>query len=197
MTHWKSTPLYATSSKNLCMQGHMFLSMLLTLSIQKNDCRPFLIPESRNQGQVCISLAYSSSDDIVASFRPKIDMSTPMAVSQSLSSPSMSCGVAGSHIFYKRSGVQTYQKTGSLVAEVDSIRLPKCSIINKPNHSPMFVAANDVTSDLVLHDIPKLAVVQRLKTPKNQIWDVKCTQIWNSCLMGCLSGEVVQLYISL
>ncbi|KAK1406453.1 hypothetical protein QVD17_41752 [Tagetes erecta] len=165
-------------------------------NIGSDEERPFLIPESKNEGQVCISLAYSSSDDIVASFRPKIEMLTPMAVSQSLPTPSMSGGVEGSHIFYKRSGAQTYQKTGSLSAEVNSIRLPKCSIINKPNQSPMFVAANEVTSNLVLHDIPKLAVVQRLKTPKNQIWDVKCTQIWNSCLLGCLSGDVVQLYTS-
>ncbi|KAI7751055.1 hypothetical protein M8C21_008706 [Ambrosia artemisiifolia] len=153
--------------------------------------RPYLIPESTNEGQVCISLAHSGRDDVVASFRPKIETSTQIAISQS---PSMSCGVEGCHVVYKRRGAHSYQKTASLVAEVDSIRLPKCSIINKPNHSPMFVTANEVTSDLVLHDIYKLGVVQRLKTPKNQIWDVKCTQIGNSSVMGCSSGEVVQLF---
>ncbi|KAI3795844.1 hypothetical protein L1987_38504 [Smallanthus sonchifolius] len=165
-------------------------------NIGSTEERPYLIPESKNQGRVCISLAHSGGDDIVASFRPKIEMSCPMAVSQSFPTPSMSCGVEGCHIFYKRSGAQSYQKTGSLVAHVDSIRLPKSCIINKLNRSPMFVAANEVTSDLVLHDISKLAVVQRLKTSKNQIWDVKCTQIGNSCAIGCLSGDVLQLYTS-
>ncbi|MFS8007374.1 putative transcription factor C2H2 family [Helianthus anomalus] len=162
-------------------------------NIGSSEERPYLIPESKNEGQVCISLAHSGGDDIVASFRPKIETSTQITVSQS---PSISCGVEGCHVVYKRGGAHSYQKTGSLVAEVDSIRLPKCSIINKPNHSPMFVAANEVTSDLVLHDLSKLAVVQRLKTPKNQISDVKCAQIWNSSVMGCLSGDVVQLFTS-
>ncbi|XP_076960630.1 uncharacterized protein LOC143637044 [Bidens hawaiensis] len=162
-------------------------------NIGSSEERPYLIPDLENEGRVCISLAHSGGDDIVASFRPKLDMSSHMSVSQS---PTLSCGVEGCHVVYKRGGAHSYHKTESLVAEVDSIRLPKCSIINKPNHSPMFVTANEVTSDLVLHDVSKLSVVQRLKTPKNQIWDVKCTQIWNSCVMGCLSGDVVQLFTS-
>ncbi|XP_071707112.1 uncharacterized protein [Rutidosis leptorrhynchoides] len=157
-----------------------------------NEERPYLVPESENQG-VCISLAHSGSDDIVASFRPKIEMSTVMPVSQSLPISSMSGGVQGSHIIYKRSGAQNYLKINSLLAQVDSIRLPKSIIINKERHT-MFVSANEVTSELVLHDMSNLNVVQRLKTPKNQIWDVRCTQMWNSCVLGCLSGDVMQIY---
>ncbi|KAL8245791.1 hypothetical protein R6Q59_007007 [Mikania micrantha] len=164
-------------------------------NIGSGEERPHLIPESKNQGQVCISFAHCN-DDIVATFRPKIEMSTRMDVSQSLPTPSMSCGVEGSNMFYKRSGAWSYKKTGYLVTEVDSIRLPKSCIINKPNHSPMFVVANEVTSELVLHDMTKMVVVQCFRTPKNQIWDIRCTQIWNSCVLGCLSGDVVQLYTS-
>ncbi|PWA59326.1 transducin/WD40 repeat-like superfamily protein [Artemisia annua] len=156
------------------------------------DCseeRPYLIPESANQG-VCISLAHSGVGDIVASFRPKIEMSA----SQPLPTPSMSCGVEGSHIFYKRNGTQSYHKTCSLLAQVDSMRLPKSTIINKQNHSPMFVSTNEVTSNLVLHDMSKLAVVQRLRTPTNQIWDMRCTQIWNTAVLSCLSGDTVQIF---
>ncbi|KVI08217.1 WD40-repeat-containing domain-containing protein [Cynara cardunculus var. scolymus] len=156
-------------------------------NIGTSEERPYLIPESEKQG-VCISLAHSGSDDIVASFRPKIEMSADMAVSPTPSISSM--GVEGCHIFYKRSGSRCYQKTGSLQAQVDSIRLPKSSIINKQN--PMFVSANEVTSDLILHDVSNLTVVQRLKTSKSQhIWDVKCTGIRNSCVLGCLSGDIV------
>lgn len=159
-------------------------------NIGTGEERPYLIPESEKQG-VCISLAHSGGDDIVASFRPKIEMATDMLVSPTPSTSSI--GVEGCHIFYKRSGARSYQKTGSLRAQVDSIRLPKSSIINKQN--PMFVYPNELTSDLIVHDVSNLTVVQRLKTPKTQhILDVKCTEIRNACVLGCLSGDIVQLY---
>lgn len=123
-------------------------------------------------------------------------MSGDIFVSQSLPSPSMSCGVQGCHIFYRRTGPRAYQNTGSLVAQLDSIRLPKSSIINKQNQCPVFVSANEVTSNLILRDIFSLNVTQRLDIPKKPIWDVRCTQIWNSCVLGCLSGDVVQLFMS-
>nr|XP_043631206.1 E3 ubiquitin-protein ligase RFWD3-like isoform X2 [Erigeron canadensis] len=155
--------------------------------------RPYLIPETNNQG-VCISLAHTGGDDFVASFRPKIEMPTAVGVSQSPPTPSTSCGTEGSHIFYKRTGMQSYLKTGSFLSQMDSIRLPRSTIVNKPYHSPMFVSANDVTAELVLYDMSKLVVAQRLKTFARPVRDVRCTHIWNTCVLGCVSGNVVQLF---
>lgn len=162
-------------------------------NIGTNEESPYLIPESSNQG-VCISLAHSTGDDVVASFRPKVQISADVAFSQSFLTSTEPSGVQGSHIFYKRTGTHSYKKTGSMPAHMDSITLPKSSIVNKPNYGPMFVSANEITSELVFHDIYKMEVVQRLKTPKNQISDVKCTQMRDTCVVGCLSGDVVQLF---
>ncbi|GFS45728.1 transducin/WD40 repeat-like superfamily protein [Actinidia rufa] len=55
-----------------------------------NEERPSLVPESENQG-VCIALAYCpSSNHVVASFRPKVEMSGDMAVSQPSLTPATS-----------------------------------------------------------------------------------------------------------
>lgn len=81
---------------------------------------------------------------------------------------------------------------------MENVRLPKSTIINKQNYGSMFVFANETTSDLVLHDMSKMLVVQRLKVPKNQISDaisdVRCSKICDTSVLGCISGDVVQLF---
>nr|KAJ0223680.1 hypothetical protein LSAT_V11C200061470 [Lactuca sativa] len=167
-------------------------------SIDANEERPYLIPESENQG-VCISLAHSNRDNIVASFRPKVQTSADTAVSQPLPTSPEPSGVPGCHIFYKKTGTRCYKRTGSmLAAQMENVRLPKSTIINKQNYGSMFVFANETTSDLVLHDMSKMLVVQRLKVPKNQISDaisdVRCSKICDTSVLGCISGDVVQLF---
>ncbi|CAA3029587.1 E3 ubiquitin- ligase RFWD3 [Olea europaea subsp. europaea] len=112
--------------------------------------RPYLIPESENQG-VCISLAYGPSrDDIVASFRPKIEFSGDLTISQPTLSASTSIsgeGVRGSHVLYKRVGGR-YEKLGATCANVSGIRLPKSAIVDGVSQNPLFASADEVTSEL-------------------------------------------------
>ncbi|XP_062166391.1 uncharacterized protein LOC133872796 isoform X2 [Alnus glutinosa] len=158
---------------------------------------PFLVPETDNQG-ICISLAYSpSSDDIVASYRPKVEMSNEMAISQAFVTPSqvIGQGTQGSHVHYR--GVQSncFQKLGSACANVNDIRLPtKSAIIDMENQNRLFASGDDKMCDLILQDLPSFTVLQHLNTQKHPIRDVKYTHAMSQGLLSCLSEDRLHLF---
>lgn len=156
--------------------------------------RPFLIPETTNQG-VCISLAYcASSDDIVVSYRPRVEMSNEV-VSQPLLTPSPATGqgVLGSHLHLKRVG-SNYERLGVACSTVSDIRLPKSSIIYRQNQKPLFATGDEVSCGLILRELPSFTVTQRLRSHKHFIHDVKYTSTHSQGLLGCLSEDTVQLF---
>ncbi|XP_011018781.1 PREDICTED: E3 ubiquitin-protein ligase RFWD3 [Populus euphratica] len=156
--------------------------------------RPFLIPQTTNQG-VCISLAYcASSDDIVVSYRPRVEMSNEV-FSQTLLKPSpvTGQGVLGSHLHLKRVG-SNYEKLGIACSTVSGIRLPKSSIIDRPNQKPLFVTGDEVSCGLILQELPSFTATQRLKSHQHCIYDVKYTSTHSQGLLGCLSEDTVQLF---
>ncbi|GKV46292.1 hypothetical protein SLEP1_g53284 [Rubroshorea leprosula] len=155
--------------------------------------RPFLVPKTENQG-VCISLAYNhSSNDIIASYRPKIYFPNEMAISQPVLTPTIGQGVQGSHVHFKRLGSNSYQKLGSDLANVNDIRLSRSTIIYIQNKT-FFASGDEVTVELILQELPSFTVVQRLKSPKLPIHDVKYTDALGQGLLGCLSEDVLQLF---
>ncbi|GMP50302.1 hypothetical protein CsSME_00016974 [Camellia sinensis var. sinensis] len=160
---------------------------------------PFLVPESENQG-VCIGLAYCPSNNhIVASFRPKVEMSNDMAVSQpSLTAASslMGQGIQGSNILFKSLGNRRFQKLGSTYMTVNDIRLPKSAIVDRQNHNPQFAYGSEVACELVLQELPSFMDVQHLKSQKHPIRDVKYTHDLSSGLLSCLSEDILQLFSS-
>jgi E3 ubiquitin-protein ligase RFWD3 len=156
--------------------------------------RPFLIPETTNQG-VCVSLAYcASSDDIVVSYRPRVEMSNEV-VSQTLFKPSLATGqgVLGSHLHLKRAG-SNYEKLGIACSTVSGIRLPKSSIIDRQNQKPLFATGDEVSCGLILQELPSFTATQRLKSHQHLIYDVKYTSTHSQGLLGCLSEDTVQLF---
>uniref|UniRef100_A0A6N2K6I9 RING-type E3 ubiquitin transferase n=1 Tax=Salix viminalis TaxID=40686 RepID=A0A6N2K6I9_SALVM len=156
--------------------------------------RPFLIPETTNQG-VCISLAYcASSDDIVVSYRPRVEMSNEV-VSQPLLTPSPATGqgVLGSHLHLKRVG-SNYERLGVACSTVSDIRLPKSSIIYRQNQKPLFATGDEVSCGLILRELPSFTVTQRLRSHQHFIHDVKYTSTHSQGLLGCLSEDTVQLF---
>lgn len=158
--------------------------------------RPFLVPESADHG-VCISLAYGPhSGDIVASFRPKIEVAGDGNSSQTqptFSSTMLGQVVLGYHIFYKRTGSR-YQKLGSTYANVNDIRLPKSILVDSVNHKSLFVSGDEMMQDLVLQKLPSFIASQRLNTQNHPIWDLKYSRVLNKHLLGCLSGDRLQLF---
>ncbi|GAB4833590.1 hypothetical protein Ancab_031833 [Ancistrocladus abbreviatus] len=156
---------------------------------------PFLIPEMDNQG-VCISLAYCpGSDDIVATFRPKVETSNEFAFSQPIPTPSSIVGswVEGSHVLIKRRG-GSFGKSGSTFANVPSVHLPKSAIVGLENCHSLLAYGDEVTSNLVLRELPSLTVSQHFKI-HSPVRDVKYTPSLKTGLLSCLSGDHLQLFL--
>ncbi|XP_027351606.1 E3 ubiquitin-protein ligase RFWD3 isoform X2 [Abrus precatorius] len=154
--------------------------------------RPLMVPETDNQG-VCISLAYCpSSDDIVGSYRPKFDMSMDVPLSQPSPTPYTTGQVVqGSHVLFNGMGSHRFQKVGSSYANVNKIRLPKCVIIDIENQSRFFASGDEVTCDLVLHELPSFRVLQQFKMPA-QARDLRYSP--SRGILGCLSENTLQLF---
>eukprot|EP00257_Ricinus_communis_P016601 XP_015574828.1 E3 ubiquitin-protein ligase RFWD3 [Ricinus communis] len=159
--------------------------------------RPFLIPETANQG-VCISVAYCpSTDDIVATYRPRVEISNEMAVSQPPLTPSpvIGQGVLGSHLHLKRTD-DKYQELGTASATISNIRLPKSVIVDMENRKPLFAAGDEASCGLILQELPSFSYAQRLKSHKHLICDVKYKRTLSLGLVGCLSEDTLQLFSS-
>ncbi|KAJ8537753.1 hypothetical protein K7X08_014293 [Anisodus acutangulus] len=142
------------------------------------DEMPCLVPELENQG-ICISLACGDrNDDIVASFRPKLEISGDMVASQVLPTPvsTMEQAVEGSHVLYRRMGSR-YQKLGASCAKVSGIRLPKSAIIDRGKKNPVFASGDEATMELVLQELPSLNVAQRIKSLNRPIRDVSFARL--------------------
>ncbi|CAN1775898.1 E3 ubiquitin-protein ligase RFWD3 [Linum perenne] len=157
--------------------------------------RPHLVPITTNQG-VCISLAQSpTTDDIVASFRPKVDTSTEVA-SQTLASPSQNTGIGiqGSHLHMKRLG-SNYEAIGSASATVSDIRLPRSVIIpNETKNHPCLFASEEVAQGLLLQELPSFAVARRLQPHRSFISDIRYASNHGQRVLGCLSDTTLQLF---
>lgn len=146
-----------------------------------------------------MSLACSSSNsDIVATYRPKVNMLNKELASQASPTPSTSLmgnSVLGSHVSYKRTSNQCYEKLGSTCANVNDIRLPKSAIIDMCNDElPLFVSGDEVRCEITLQVLPSLLTVQLLNPRKFPVHDVKFTHGSNSRILGCLCEDMLQLY---
>ncbi|KAI8006176.1 E3 ubiquitin-protein ligase RFWD3 [Camellia lanceoleosa] len=156
--------------------------------------RPFLLPELDYQG-MCTSLAYSpSSDDIVATYRPKIQMSKETGSSQPHLPAVLGQEALSSQIHVKRVAGSFYQKLGSASTHVGNFFWAKSAIINVENCLPMFAYGDDVTCGLTLRDLPSLIVSHILKPHQHPIRDVKYTHSKGSSLLGCISDDKLQLF---
>lgn len=157
--------------------------------------RSYLVPETENQG-VCISLAYCpSSDDLVASFRPRLEMSNEMASSQSmLTPPIIGQGIPGSRILLKKVGNNCYQQLGFSSTIVNDIRLPKSTIMHLENQKRLFASGEEVTCELILQELPSFSTVQCLNSQHHPIRDVKYIRAHNQRLLSCLSEGALQLF---
>ncbi|KAL0002765.1 hypothetical protein SO802_016546 [Lithocarpus litseifolius] len=155
--------------------------------------RPFLVPGLENQG-ICMSLAYSpSSDDIVASYRPKI-LASNGATSFQSSQSSTALNTVGSQVLVKRVAGNFYNKLGSTSTNVSYVQMTKSTIINIENCYPIFAYGDEVTHGLRLRALPNLSDSQNLKPHQLPILDVKYAHSQGSGLLGCISKDKLQLF---
>ncbi|KAJ0088454.1 hypothetical protein Patl1_32209 [Pistacia atlantica] len=157
--------------------------------------RSSLVPETENKG-VCISLAHCpSSDEIVASFRPRVEMSNDITFSQSVSTPPVvRHGIPGIRLLLKKAGSNGYQNLGFSSATVNDIRLPKSTIINLEDEKRLFASGEEVTCELMLQKLPSFSVVQCLQSQNHPIRDVKYINAYGQGLLSCLSEDELQLF---
>ncbi|KAL9267016.1 E3 ubiquitin-protein ligase RFWD3-like protein [Drosera capensis] len=158
---------------------------------------PYLIPETENQG-VCISLAYSPiTDDIVSSYRPKVEAprgTSATQPSQTLS-PSMESSVPGTHVAIRRVG-DRFVKSGSTYGTVPAIRLPKSVVFDTEDQHPLFASGDEATSSLFVQDLRSLEVCQRLHC-RHPVHDLKSSRSMGMDLLSCLSGDHLRIFSQL
>ncbi|KAJ6851573.1 E3 ubiquitin-protein ligase RFWD3-like [Iris pallida] len=158
--------------------------------------RPFLIPGVENQG-VCISLASgSSSDYIVASFRPKVEFSNDGMPSQASSSPSPTVsgpGRLGSHVLMKRVNGASYQRHAVAYGNVSEARMSKSAIVSQDN-SLQFAYGDESSHGVCLWDLPSFQVNNHLKPHPRPILDLKYAHTSGPGFLGCVSEDVCQVF---
>uniref|UniRef100_A0A7C8YUU0 Cleavage/polyadenylation specificity factor A subunit N-terminal domain-containing protein n=1 Tax=Opuntia streptacantha TaxID=393608 RepID=A0A7C8YUU0_OPUST len=156
--------------------------------------QPILVAGTGNQG-VCISLAYCpNSDNIVATFRPKVDVPDETVISQLSQAPFLNMGhhVQGSHVLVKRLG-SIYQTLGSTSANVPGIRLPKSTIVELDDSNSAFACGDEATSNLVLQGLPSLTFTQSLQS-YHPIRDVRYAASQKPGVICCLGQDRMQFF---
>ncbi|KAK8948073.1 hypothetical protein KSP40_PGU013163 [Platanthera guangdongensis] len=139
-------------------------------------CRPFLIPGLENQG-ICISLATGlSNGEIVASFRPKIELPGDAAPSQtpaSSSQPIYSAGKLGSHVNIKMINGTSFQTIHAVSSYVSEVRMSKSAIICPERNNSLFAFGDESTHGVCLWNLPSFNVHSRHRPHLHPILDLK------------------------
>ncbi|KAH0470062.1 hypothetical protein IEQ34_001620 [Dendrobium chrysotoxum] len=159
--------------------------------------RPFLIPELESQG-ICISLACDSSGtDIVASFRPKMEISRDPMPSQTPASPSQPlylAGKLGSHVHLKRINGTYFQKGHVVSCYVSEVRMSKSAIMCAEGKNPLFACGDESTHGLCLWNLPSFQLHSRYQPHQYPILDIKYSCSVRLGLLGCISENKLQVF---
>lgn len=160
-------------------------------------CRPLLIPGMDNYG-ICISLAYcSSTDDLVASFRPKVELSNDTMSSQTPLSPSPTLpgsGRLGSHVLVKRTNGASYESYSIGTGNVSEVRMSKSAIIFSEGSNPLFACGDEWSRRVCLWNLPQFQVHSYLRPHPQPILDLKYTQASGPGFLGCISEDMCQVF---
>jgi len=146
---------------------------------------------------ICISLACSSSsDDLVASFRPKVELSNDIMFSQASvsSSPTLSgSGRLGSHVLLKRTNGGSYESFSVGSGNVSEVRMSKSAIISTEGNTPLFACGDELSRRLCLWNLPRFQVHNYLRPHPKPILDLKYARAATGFL-GCISEDVCQVF---
>ncbi|KAL5981801.1 hypothetical protein ACLOJK_015866 [Asimina triloba] len=128
-------------------------------------------------------------NDIVASFRPKVQIPSDGLSSQASlsaspiasreltisSSPNSRPTVLGSHVFVKRVGGNSYQSIGATPSNVSEVRFLKSAIISFDDDYSLFAFGDEATHGVCLRVLPSFGIIEHLKPHPNPILDLKYT----------------------
>ncbi|CAM0871071.1 unnamed protein product [Alopecurus aequalis] len=164
-----------------------------------SQSRPKLLLEEDDQ-RVCFSLACSppSSDLVVASFRPKSDLSGDAAPSQAYLSqtPTQSgSGKLGHHTVITRTGSMSFAKGSMCYSNVSEVRMCKSAIIPCGGNQRLFAYGDESMRGVRTWQLPSLGVHDALSPHGDPILDLRYTESpAGGAYLGCLSDRELQVF---
>uniref|UniRef100_A0ACD5TIE0 Uncharacterized protein n=2 Tax=Avena sativa TaxID=4498 RepID=A0ACD5TIE0_AVESA len=168
--------------------------------VDGGENRPNLLTGTENQG-VCISLACAppSSDLVVATFRPKVELSgdgtsSQVAISQS---PTLSSsGKLGSHALMRRTSSTSFVKEQICNGSVSELRMSKSAIIPcSGNSQHLFAYGDESLHGVRTWQLPSFQSFADLMPHRRPILDLRFAESsGGEKYLGCLSEEKLQVF---
>ena len=142
---------------------------------------------------ICISRACSiSRDDLLASFRPRVELSNDIMFSQASisSSPGLSgsAGRLGSHVLLKRANSGSYESYPICSGNVSEVRMSKSAIIPTEGKTPL------LPRRVCLWNLPQSKVHSYLRPHPKPILDLKYARAPVSGFLGCMSEDMCLVF---
>ncbi|KAM0905582.1 hypothetical protein ACQ4PT_017290 [Festuca glaucescens] len=176
------------------------LAVFASLGKKLSLLRPNLLTGMESQG-VCISLACAapSSDLIVATFRPKVELSvdgtsSQVAISQS---PTLSSsGKLGCHALMRRASSTSFVKEQTCNGNVSELRMSKSAIIPcSGNSQHLFAYGDESLSGVRTWQLPSFQAFTDLRPHRRPILDLRFAESsTGEKYLGCLSEEKLQVF---
>ncbi|KAF3321181.1 E3 ubiquitin-protein ligase RFWD3-like isoform X1 [Carex littledalei] len=159
--------------------------------------RPTLVPGLESNG-ICISLA-CGGDNIVASFRPRVDLCQPDTLSsQTLNSPSAltNLGKLGSHVLMKKNpDGMSFCKDQVCQGNVSELRMSKSAIICLDRNDPLFAYGDEMLRGVRIWGLPSFTRYADLNPHREPVLDLRYAMGPSGLgVLGCLSEEKLQVF---
>lgn len=165
-----------------------------------SENKPNLVTGMEIHG-VCISLACTapSSDLLVASFRPKVELLGVGAASQTAisQSPTLSgSGKLGCHAFIRRTSSTSFVKDGICNGNVSELRMSKSVIIPcSGSNQHLFAYGDETLSGVRTWRLPSFQTFTDLIPHRRPILDLRFAESsTGDRYLGCLSEEKLQVF---
>lgn len=161
--------------------------------------RPTLVSGMESQG-VCISLACTSasSDLLVASYRPKVelldDSATPQVATPQSLAPTGS-GKLGCHTLLRRTTTTSFAKDHICSGSVSDLRLSKSAIIPCRDNQHLFAYGDESLYGVRTWWLPSFQRYTDLKPHREPVLDLRFAESsTGERYLGCLSAEKLQVF---
>ncbi|RCV43978.1 hypothetical protein SETIT_9G337100v2 [Setaria italica] len=167
--------------------------------VDGSEDRPNLLSGMENQG-VCISLACAppSSDLLVASYRPKVelqdDSATPQAITPQSPAPTGS-GKLGRHTLLRRTATTSFAKDQTCSGNVSDLRMSKSAIIPCGGNQHLFAYGDESLYRVRTWRLPSFQTYTDLRPHRQPILDLRFAESpTGERYLGCLSAEKLQVF---
>ncbi|CAN6288886.1 unnamed protein product [Urochloa humidicola] len=167
--------------------------------VDGSEDRPNLLSGVENQG-VCISLACAppSSDLLVASYRPKVELPDDSATTQAITPQSLAptgSGKLGRHMLLRRTATTSFAKGQTCSGNVSDLRMSKSAIIPCGGSQHLFAYGDESLYGVRTWRLPSFQTYTDLKPHRQPILDLRFAESsTGGRYLGCLSAEKLQVF---